>query len=109
VRGESGQASVELVAVLPLVALVALLLWQAVVAGEAASSVAGAARAAARAQAVGGDPLAAARRAVPGGLRRSLRVTARGDGVHVRLAVPVVVGGGSLGSFSASAAMPSQR
>jgi Flp pilus assembly protein TadG len=108
-RDERGQASVEFVALLPLLALVVLLLWQAVVAGQAASSAAGAARAAARAHAIGADPLVAARRAVPAALRTGLAVAAVGDGVRVRVAVPVVLAGGSLGSFSASAQLAPQR
>jgi len=53
-RREVGQASVETVALLPLVVLVGALLWQAVVAGQALWLSAAAARAAARAAAVGG-------------------------------------------------------
>lgn len=92
-RRESGQASVELVAVLPLVALVALSLWQLAVAGQAAWLSGAAARAAARAHAVDGDEAAAARGVLPPRLEHGLRVHAREDGsVEVRLAVPSVVG-----------------
>jgi hypothetical protein len=52
-RSTRGQASVELVALLPLLALNALALWQGVVAAQAAWLAGGAARAAARAQALG--------------------------------------------------------
>ena len=51
-RREVGQASVETVALLPLVVLVGALLWQAVVAGQALWLSGAAARAAARAAAV---------------------------------------------------------
>src|SRR5947209_12048116 len=88
-RDASGQASVELVAILPLIALVVGVLWQAVLAGEAVWSAAGAARAAARAQAVGSDPLVAARGALPDALRSGVRVDPQGGGVRVRLAVPL--------------------
>jgi len=108
-RDEHGQASVELIAILPLAGLVALVLWQAVVAGQAAWSAAGAARAAARAQAVGGDPLAAARAAVPAGLREGVRVRPASDTVHVRVAVPLVLAGGSLGAVDSSARPLPQR
>ena len=108
-RDETGQAAIELVALLPLVVLVGLLLWQAVLAGQAVWSSAGAARAAARARAVGGDPLAAARAAVPTGLRAGVRVAFAGDGVRVRVAVPVVLAGGPLGAFSSTAELAPQR
>ncbi|HVW18454.1 MAG TPA: hypothetical protein VHB30_09410, partial [Solirubrobacteraceae bacterium] len=51
--GSRGQASVELVALLPIVLLVGAALWQAVVAGQAIWLSGGAARAAARAAAIG--------------------------------------------------------
>lgn len=108
-RDATGQASVELIAVLPLVALVVGALWQAVLAGEAVWSAAGAARAAARAQAVGGDALLAARNAVPGVLRPGLRVSAQGDGVRVRIGVPLAGTRTRLGSIDGRAALPPQR
>jgi hypothetical protein len=92
VRSQAGQASVEFVAALPLVLLVGLLLWQLALAGESAWLAANAARVGARAEAVGGDARAAARSAVPAGLRNGLRVSrdAR-DRVRVQLPVPVLV------------------
>jgi hypothetical protein len=88
-RDERGQATVELVAVLPLVALLALLAWQGAVAGHAAWMSGSAARAAARASAIGGDPEAAARRVIAGA-----EVDDKGDGeVTVRVPVPAVVAG----------------
>jgi hypothetical protein len=90
---QSGQASAELIAVLPLVALVVLALWQLAVAGQAAWLSGAAARAAARAHAVDGDEAAAARAVLPPRLERGLRVKARADGsVEVHLAIPSVVG-----------------
>ena len=108
-RDPSGQASVELIAVVPLLALVVGALWQAVLVGEAVWSAAGAARAAARAQAVGGDALSAARGAVPGVLRAGVRVSPAGDGVHVRVGVPLAGTHATVGTFDARAALPSQR
>jgi hypothetical protein len=106
---ESGQASVELVAVLPLVALVTLALWQLAVAGQAAWLSGAAARAAARAHAVDGDEAAAARAVLPGRLERELRVRAREDGsVEVRLAVPSVVGARRLTTIAARARFEAQ-
>lgn len=79
---------------LPLVALVAAVLWQAVVAGQAVWLAGGAARAAARAQAVGGDPAAAARTALPPALRRGLQTVVGDDGaVRVRVRISSVVAG----------------
>lgn len=86
---ERGQATVELVAVLPLVALLGLLAWQAVVAGHVAWRSGSAARAAARASAIGADAEAAARRVLPGA-----RVREDGDGaITLTVAVPAVVAG----------------
>jgi hypothetical protein len=107
---EAGQASVELVALLPLVAVVAFALWQAVVAGQAAWLAGSSARAAARASAVGADARAAAAAPLPGSLRRGLRVDTPSPGtVRVRVAVPSVVGAGSLGTFTSTAHFASQR
>ena len=110
VRAQSGQATVEFVALLPLVAVVAFALWQAMVAGQAAWLAGSSARAAARASAVGGDPRAAAAAVLPGSLRHGLRVERRGDGtVRVRVRVPSVVGGGRVATFSSTAHFEVQR
>jgi Flp pilus assembly protein TadG len=71
-RGQEGQAAVEFVALLPILALIGLLLWQLVVAGQAVWLAGGAARAAARARAVGADGVAAARAALPSRLERGV-------------------------------------
>ena len=107
---EHGQATVELVALLPLVAVLAGLLWQAVVAGQAVWCAGSAARAAARASAVGGDARAAARRVLPRRLREGLVVTrVRGDeGVSVAIAIPAVIGAARLGTVSARARLRDQ-
>ncbi len=95
---ERGQASVELVALLPLLAVLAVLAGQLVVAGQAVWLAGTAARAAARARALGHDATAGARAALPPGYRRGLRVRTTGPGrVSVRLRVPVLAGGRSLG------------
>lgn len=107
---ESGQATVELMALLPLVAVVGTLLWQAVVAGQAIWFAGSAARAAARASAIGGDARAAARRVLPANLERGLAVRrgAGDDGVRVKIAVPAVIGGVRLGTVSARARLQDQ-
>jgi hypothetical protein len=71
---ERGQASVELLAVVPAVLLLGLGVWQLAVAGHSAWLCANAARVAARAEIVGGDAVAAARGALPAALERDLRV-----------------------------------
>ncbi|HEY5142568.1 MAG TPA: hypothetical protein VII98_03620 [Solirubrobacteraceae bacterium] len=102
--GEAGQASVELVALLPLIAALALAAWQGVVAGQEHALAASAARAGARAGLVGRDPRRAARTALPGGLGEAARVTRRADGrIEVLLPIRAVVGGARLGSVRAVA------
>lgn len=88
-----GQATVELVALLPCLAAVLAVAWQLVLAGHATWAVATAARAAARAAAVGGDPEAAARAHLPARLERGLEVRRReADGsVELSLRIPAVV------------------
>lgn len=108
-RDQRGQATVELVALLPLMAVLATLLWQAVVAGQAVWLAGSAARAAARAHAVGGDARAAARGVLPGRLRDGVIVRERGDeGVRVWVAIPSVVGALRLGKVSAQARLQDQ-
>jgi hypothetical protein len=108
---QSGQAAVELVAVLPV--LIALLagVWQVALVGHAAWSAGAAARAAARAHALGLDPRAAARAHLPRGLERglSVREAARGGEVTVSVRVPSVLGAARLGRVSATSAFAAQR
>lgn len=109
-RAEGGQATVELVALLPLMAVLAGLLWQGVVASQAVWLAGSAARAAARASAVGGDAHAAARKVLPSRLQRGLvvRRVAPDEGVRVAIAVPSIVGGGRLTTVSARARLQEQ-
>ena len=107
--GESGQAAVEVVALLPWVALLLAIGWQLVLAGDAASAVAAAARAAARAAAVGSDPAAAARGHLPRRLERGLDVRRDGPAaVRVRVAVPGVIPKLRLGHVTARASFAPQ-
>jgi hypothetical protein len=108
---ERGQATVELVALLPLVAVLVGALWQAAVAGQAVWLAGSAARAAARASAVGADARAAARSVLPARLEPGLVVTrmgGSGGGVRVTIAVPAIVGGGDLGGVTARARLQDQ-
>ena len=103
-RGERGQATVELVGVLPLVVVLGFAVWQGAVAGQAIWMAGAAARAAARAEALGADPLPAARAILPPRLEDGLHVRARdGGGVRVTVRIPAVVGAGALGTTSAGA------
>jgi type II secretory pathway component PulK len=93
VNGERGQASIELVSVLPCVLLVAAVVWQLVLVGYTAWLTAHAARAAARADAVGRDAEAAARSTLPRSLERGLEVDRTGTGgVRVSVRIPLVTG-----------------
>jgi hypothetical protein len=91
-QAEGGQASVELVAALPAVLLVAALLVQLALAGHAAWACANAARVAARAELVGRDAEAAARSALPRRLEQGLDVSSTDRGrVSVRVRVPLLL------------------
>jgi hypothetical protein len=103
-RRTEGQAAAELVALLPLAALLLAGVWQLVIAGHAAWAAGSAARAAARASAIGADARSAARAELPRRLERGLRVRARRPGtVEVTLRVPPVLGLPPLGHATASA------
>ena len=99
-----GQAAVEFVALLPLLALVLSVGAQLVLAGDALWSAAAAARAAARAHAVGADARGAALTVLPRRLERALAVESETDGtVLVRVRVPALAPGLDLGTVSARA------
>ena len=87
-RGERGQASVELLGALPALLLLGLVALQLLAAGYAAVLAGGAAEAGALAIAGGADPVAAARGALPGWSRARARVTVDGGRVRVRLRPP---------------------
>lgn len=112
---EAGQAAVEFVALLPVLALCALAFGQAAVAGWTAWSAAGAARVGARAEALGADPGQAVRRALPAMLGRRAKVSVGRPGSRdehrttVRLRIPALLPGLPIGSVSAGAEVPSQE
>jgi hypothetical protein len=82
---DAGQATVELVALLPLLLVVAVAA-AALLAGHGAREQAGqAAQAGAMALLQGGDPRAAARRALPAGVRARAAVEVHGRRVTVRV------------------------
>jgi hypothetical protein len=89
---DRGQASVELLATLPAVLLVAALVWELALAGHTAWLCANAARAAARAAVVGRSAGPAARSSLPRSLRRGMTVEKEeGGAVRVRLRVPLLL------------------
>jgi hypothetical protein len=89
---DSGQATVELVALLPLVLAVALAA-AAILAGHAASEHAGqAAQAGAMALLQGGDPREAARRALPDLTRHRAAIDVEGRRVTVRVRPRLPIG-----------------
>ncbi len=112
---ESGQAAVEFVALLPVLALCALAFGQATLAGWTAWSAAGAARISARAEALGDDPQEAVEGVLPAMLARRARVTVHEGGkagerqTTVRLRIPSLLPGVRMGSVAAGAAMPDQE
>jgi len=102
---QRGQASLELVAAIPAVLLVALAACQLALLGHAAWLVAHAARAAARADAVGRSPGHAARTVLPRSLERGLLVERAGRRVRVRVRVPMLLPGLSRVSISARSSL----
>jgi hypothetical protein len=107
---ERGQASVELLGILPAALLVVLAGWQLVLAGHTLWLAGNAARAGARAQTVGADPGSAVRRSLPSYLRRGLSVNGGQDGqVRVRVRIPIVAPAwGSPLHVSAAAALENE-
>ena len=98
-----GQASVELVALMPFLALAVAALVQVALLAHASWAASQAAASAARAHAVGSDPVLAARRALPRHLEGGLRVVTRGGGeVRVSLRGPSLVPALRLGAISAT-------
>ena len=90
-RGEGGQATVELLGVLPALLVVGLAAWQLILVGHTGWLAADAARVAARAELVGEDPARAARSALPARLERGLEVERTPAGAtRVRVPVPLL-------------------
>lgn len=88
-RGERGSVALEVVVLVPILVLVALLTLQLGVAGWSASQTQQAARAAARAQSLGQDPIAAAEGALPGALEVD-KIATTSDSVTLWVRVPRV-------------------
>jgi len=88
---QRGQASVELLATLPLLLVVALAVTQLLAVGYASVLAGNAAEAGALALAGGGDARAAARAALPGWTRARGQVSVRDAEVTVRLRPPALL------------------
>jgi hypothetical protein len=100
---ERGQASIELVGMLPLCVAAALGAGQLLAAGAAHVMAGSAAQAGAMALVQGGDPARAARAAAPGWSRGRVDVRVRGRSVRVRI-VPVAIVPGTASLLAGSAA-----
>ena len=88
---EAGQASVELLGVLPLLVVLALAVFQLLSMGYASVLAGNAAEAGALALAAGGDARAGARESLPGWSRARAEVHVSGGTVGVRLRPPALL------------------
>jgi hypothetical protein len=86
--GDAGQASIELIAALPALAVAAALALQLLLVGYSLTIADGAAEAGALAGAAGRNAAAAAREALPGWARGRSRVSAASGRVRVELRPP---------------------
>jgi hypothetical protein len=91
--GEPAQASIEVVALVPGLALVLLCVWQAAMAGWALTAAESASRAGARAALVGRPARDAALAALPASLRARATASESETRIVVTVAVPSVVPG----------------
>jgi hypothetical protein len=109
VAAHAGQASVELVASIPLLVISVLLVVQLAIAGFGLWTASVSARAGARAALVGGRADQVSRRTLPRPLRHEARIRTRGP-VNVRVTIPPVVPGFPRVRVGASTALtPSLR
>ena len=109
-RRSDGQAAAELVALLPVLLGLLACAWQAVLAGHASLAAGTAARAAARAQAIGLDAPSAARAHLPRFLERGLHVNTHTDGaVTVSVRIPTLPGVPALGHTKSTARFEPQQ
>lgn len=92
-RDESGQASVELLGLLPYMLLAGLVVWQLLLAGWAVTSASNAARAASRVESRGGDGRKAGLDALNEVLRKDADSTITGERARVRVQIPILVPG----------------
>jgi hypothetical protein len=91
--GQRAQASIEVVALVPVLVLVLACVWQAALAGLALTAAESASRQGARAALVGRPPRSAALAALPSALRDGASATEAGGRLVVTVRVPSVVPG----------------
>jgi len=110
-REETGQASTELLGMLPLLLIAALMVWQLLLGAWTFTQASNAARTASRvvARSDEADPQKAARNAVSRPLRRGMRVKMDGDRATVRVNIPILFPGLTTSQLRAvrSAELPS--
>lgn len=92
-RAQSGQVAVETVGLAAVLFIVALLLWETVLAGYTFVLSGHASREGARQLAVGGEPEPAARADLPDSWRQGMRVKSGENYVEVSLRVPAILPG----------------
>jgi hypothetical protein len=92
-RDERGQASVELMGLLPYMLLAALVVWQLMLVGWATVSASNAARTGSRVEARGGEGREAALAALDGPLRRTATSTLNDEEAEVRVRIPILMPG----------------
>jgi hypothetical protein len=93
IHEQRGQASTELLGMIWWLLLVALVIWQLLLAAWAVDQAANAARTASRVEARDGNADKAAHWAVSGGLRKGMKVDVDGDTATVSVRVPIVFPG----------------
>jgi hypothetical protein len=93
IHEERGQASTELMGMVWWMFLIALLIWQLLLAAWAVDQAANAARTASRVEARDGNAGKAAHWAVSNGLRKGMKVELDGDTATVSVRVPIIVPG----------------
>jgi hypothetical protein len=93
IHEQRGQASTELLGMIWWLLLVALVIWQLLLAAWAVDQAANAARTASRVEARDGNAKKAAHWAVSGGLRKGMKVDVDGDTATVSVRVPIVFPG----------------
>jgi hypothetical protein len=94
-RSEAGQASAELLGMLPYLLLAIMLVWQGLLAAWAYTQASNAARTASRVhgRSDDADPRKAARNALSPPLRRNMGFRMEGDRATVKVRIPILVPG----------------
>lgn len=92
-RDERGQASVELLGLLPYLLLAGLVVWQLLLATWAVTSASNSARTGSRVESRGGNGRVAAIAALDGPLREHALARVSGERTRVRVRIPILVPG----------------